>query len=62
MLLVTASSMQRENEKLARLVNILEPLNVGASANDLYAEVANQAELMLEQIKIQTEKNLSLRG
>ena len=45
-----------ENEKLARLVNILEPLNVGASANDLYAEIANQAELMFR-----TNKNSKLR-
>ena len=45
-----------ENEKLARLVNILEPLSECASANDLYAEVANQAELMFR-----TNKNSKLR-
>ena len=45
-----------ENEKLARLVNILEPLSKGASANDLYAEIANQAEFMFR-----TNKNSKLR-
>ena len=45
-----------ENEKLARLVNILEPLSEGSSANDLYAEIANQAELMFR-----TNKNSKLR-